>query len=56
MTNYERIKSMSVEEMTDFILGVSDVDDEDVFVGKEIQGKFVWSDDITEWLNEEAEM
>lgn len=55
MTNYERIKNMSVEEMADFLCGVYD-DEEDA--AKFICGIVIPcynEDDIKQWLESEVE-
>ena len=36
MTNYERVKNMSVEEMANFILTISD--DEEIYLWKRLRG------------------
>ncbi len=56
MTNFERIKEMSVEEMAEFICSIYD-DDVDI-CNKNIAGYTIPDydeDSIGEWLNSEAE-
>jgi hypothetical protein len=52
-TNYERIKNMSVEELANFILTISD--DEEIFCkiinGEEIYGSVC---EVMQWLESEA--
>lgn len=55
MTNYEKIKAMSVEEMADFICGIFDEDDCN---GKHLYGITIPDYDenlIKEYLESEAE-
>lgn len=52
MTNYEKIKAMSVEEMADFILSISDSGTKGII---RIGEKFVFNFCIDEWLKQEAE-
>lgn len=55
MTNYEKIKAMSVEEMADFICGIYD---DDFSQDKHICGVWVEGSDeeaIQEYLESEAE-
>ena len=53
MTNYERVKNMSVEEMANFILTISD--DEEIFC-KIINGKFIYGSvcEVMQWLESEV--
>ena len=56
MTNYERIKAMSVEEMAEFICSIYD-DDIDI-CDKRIEGYTIPSydeDNIGYWLNSDVE-
>ena len=52
MTNYEKIKAMSVEEMKDFLLRVSDSEVDGV---KRIGEECVFEFCIDAWLKQEAE-
>lgn len=52
MTNFEKIKQMSVEEMADFIADIY-ADNEHTEI--RINGKWIFSDDIAEWLESEAQ-
>ena len=53
MTNYERIKNMSVEEMANFILNISD--DEKSF-SKIIDGEEIYGSvcEVMQWLKSEV--
>ena len=55
MTNFDRIKNMSVEEMATFICGIYDNDED---LGKFINGTLIPAyneNDIKEWLEREVE-
>ncbi len=52
MTNYEKIKAMSVEEMADFILSISDSEVDGI---TRIGEKCVFNFCIDAWLKQEAE-
>ena len=52
MTNFEKIKQMSVEEFADFIC--------DIYASNEhreirVNGKWMFPEDVEEWLESEAE-
>lgn len=51
-TNYDRIRSMSVEEMADFI---ADIYADNKHTEIRINGKWIFPDDIAEWLESEIE-
>lgn len=53
MTNYERIKNMSVEEMAEFISQIEDWDSNN-YLFKKIEGIYIFDEDLIEWLNSEA--
>lgn len=58
MTNYERIKNMSVEEMAEFICSIFDENEKPYTADKFINGYTIPDYDeykIAEWLNEEVE-
>lgn len=53
MTNYERIKNMSVEEMAEFISQIEEWDSNNYLL-KKIGAIYVFEEDLIEWLNSEA--
>lgn len=55
MTNYERIKHMSVDEMADFIFGIYDMADDchDKFINGIILHNYS-AESIEEWLESEV--
>ena len=58
MTNYDRIKSMSVEEMAEFICSIYDDKQEPYTADKNIEGYTIPDYDesnIKEWLEQEVE-
>lgn len=58
MTNYERIKNMSVEDMAEFICSIFDENEKPYTADKFINGDTIPDYDeykIAEWLNEEVE-
>ena len=52
MTNYERIKSMSIEEMANFIADIY-ADNEHAEI--RINGEWLATEDIEQWLESEVE-
>lgn len=59
MTNYERIKAMSIDEMARFIFGTSvDYDDDDLCGLRHIENILIFDeeDDIKYWLESEVEV
>ena len=58
MTNYERIKSMSIDEMAEFICSIYDDNQEPYTADKNIEGYTIPDYDesnIKEWLESEVE-
>lgn len=54
MTNGDRIRNMSNEELVEFIMGVREEFVNESFYYKIISGKrFEYTDDILDWLNSE---
>lgn len=51
MTNYERIKEMSVEEMAQFMIDINDMFA--IRLGSVLMG--ISENTVTKWLNSEAE-
>lgn len=54
MTNYERIKNMSIEEMAEFIIQIEDGDGDNCLL-KKIEGIYIFDEDLIEWLKSEVE-
>lgn len=54
MTNYERIKNMSVEELAEFISQIEDGDGENCLF-KKIEGIYIFDEALIDWLNMEVE-
>lgn len=54
MTNYERIKNMSVEEMAEFINRIEAGDSDNCLLIK-IEGVYIFDEALIEWLNAEVE-
>lgn len=55
MTNYDRIKAMSVDELADFICGIYDEEDDDAKFINGITIPYYNENDIKEWLDREVE-
>ena len=53
ITNYERIKNMSVEEMANFICDIYASDEHNEI---RVNGKWVLPEDVKEWLESEVDL
>lgn len=54
MTNYDRIRNMSVEEMAEFILQIENGDSDNCLL-KKIEGIYIFEETLIEWLKSEVE-